>query len=89
MYILPIYIIIIINIKILYTFIYKIRIVGITDYEAMYADAIKIMKSMHGISSAQVFTIRPRRGASSEETGVDVHYMTNFSRGTFIVLVSV
>lgn len=58
-----------------------IRIIGITDYEDMFEDTIKIMKQMHGLTSAQVFTIRPRRGASAEETGVDVHYMTNFSRG--------
>lgn len=57
------------------------RIVGITDYEEMFADTIRGMKQIHGITSAQVFTIRPRRGASSDETGVDVHYMTNFSRG--------
>jgi hypothetical protein len=57
------------------------RVIGITDYETMFADSIKEMKKMHGISSAQVFSIRPRRDAVSTATGVDVHYMTNFSRG--------
>lgn len=48
----------------------------------MFKDTIKIMQQMNGITAAQVFRITPRRGASSDETGVDVHYMTNFSRGT-------
>lgn len=57
---------------------------GITDYENMFASTNKILASLKGISKAQVFTIRPRRGASSSETGVDVHYMTGFNRGNVL-----
>jgi hypothetical protein len=63
-----------------------LRLIGITDYEVMFADVIKSMKSMHGISKAQVVTMRPRRGASYTVTGVDLHYMTNFSQGIHFIL---
>lgn len=62
-----------------------IRIIGITDYEDMFKDTISIMKQMHGITGAQVFRITPRRGASPDQTGVDVLYMTNFSRGACLL----
>lgn len=58
-----------------------LRLVGITDYERMFEATNRILSTIDGISQAQVFSIRPRRGAISEETGVDVHYMTGFNRG--------
>ena len=55
---------------------YVIRIVGITDYDAMFAETVAGMSSIHGLTKAQVFSIRPRPKAKSTENGVDVHYMT-------------
>ena len=48
----------------------------------MFKPTINTMKQMNGITASQAFRITPRRGASSDVTGVDVLYMTNFSRGT-------
>ena len=49
----------------------------------MFKDVAKEM-NLHGISAAQSFSIRARPGASSGETGVDVHYITDFTRGNII-----
>lgn len=47
----------------------------------MFPEELKILQTMHGLSMAQVISIRPRVGASATATGVDVHYMTDFGSG--------
>jgi len=61
------------------------RIVGITDYETMFVDAIDSMKKdITGLTAVQTITLRPRKGAGVDEAGVDVHYLTDFARGKML-----
>ena len=61
--------------------LYIIRIVGITDYEEMYSDVIKASSHIYGLTSIHGFRIVARPGALSSETGVDIHYVEDYSGG--------
>jgi hypothetical protein len=58
-----------------------VRLVGITDFKTMFNDIDKNPFNINGISQLHGFRIVARPGASSSETGVDVHYTEDYSRG--------
>lgn len=58
-----------------------LRLVGITDYKAMFSDIDCNPHAINGIMKLHGVRIVARPGASSSETGVDVHYKEDFSRG--------
>jgi hypothetical protein len=58
-----------------------VRLVGITDYKAMFMDVDKNPNHINGISVLHAFRIVAREGASRSEAGVDVHYRQDFSGG--------
>ncbi len=54
---------------------------GVTDYEAMYSDIIKGSSHITGLTSIHGFRIVARPGALSSQTGVDIHYVEDYSGG--------